>query len=97
MEIDSAVLEKRGDMNWRDRFREDNALLLEIFGHPWVGRVYLYVFVLTVAHQAAYRWEHCSGTLGCGISFLKACVWGAVWPFYWINVWTDFVLLRPYG
>jgi hypothetical protein len=84
-------------MGWRERFREDNELLLRIFGHRWVVRVYLYIAVLTVAHQATPRWEHCAGTLHCGLSFLKAAIWGLVWPLYVINYATDFVLLRPYG
>jgi hypothetical protein len=72
---------------------------LRIFGHPWITKTYLYLYiaVLTVAHQAMYRWLHCSGTLNCGLSFLKASIWGLVWPFYWINDATDFVLLRPYS
>lgn len=84
-------------MGWRERFREDNALLLEVFGHPWVVKAYLFIAVLTVAHQAMYRWLHCDGTISCGLAFLKASVWGLVWPFYWINYATDFVLMRPYG
>lgn len=84
-------------MTWRERFREDNALLLEAFGHPWVIKGYLYVAVLTVAHQAVYRWAQCDGIGSCGLSFLKASIWGLFWPFYWINYATDFVLLRPYG
>lgn len=84
-------------MGWREQFREDNALLLKLFGHPWVIKAYLYIAVLTVAYQAMYRWLHCDGTLNCGLSFLKASIWGLVWPFYWINHATGFVLLRPYG
>lgn len=84
-------------MGWRERFREDNALLLEVFAHPWVVKTYLFIAVLTVAHQSMYRWLHCDGTLKCGLSFLKASIWGLAWPFYWINYATDFVLLRPYG
>jgi len=84
-------------MTWRDRFREDNELLLSVLGHRWVVHAYLYIAILTVAHQAMYRWQHCSGTLDCGVSFLKAAAWGMGWPFYWINYATDFVILRPYG
>jgi hypothetical protein len=84
-------------MGWRERFREDNALLFEVFGHPWVIKAYLYIAILTVGHQAMYRWLHCAGTLNCGLSFLKASIWALVWPFYWLNYATDFILLRPYG
>jgi hypothetical protein len=84
-------------MGWRERFREDNELLLTVFGHPWVVRTYLYIAVLSVAHQVTYRWDHCSGALPCGLSYLKAAIWGLVWPLYWINFATDFILLRPYG
>ena len=84
-------------MGWRERFREDNELLFKVFGHPWVVRGYVYIGVLTIAHQAMYRWDHCGGAVQCGLSYLKAGIWGLVWPLYWINYATDFVLLRPYG
>jgi hypothetical protein len=48
-------------MGWRERFREDNELLLRVVGHPWAIRIYLYTAVLTAARQSMYRWEHCSG------------------------------------
>jgi hypothetical protein len=84
-------------MTWRERFREDNELLLRLIGHRWVIRGYLYIAVLTIAHQTMYRWLHCAGTLSCGLSFLKGSIWALAWPFYWINYATDFVLLHPYG
>jgi hypothetical protein len=84
-------------MSWRERFREDNELLLRVVGNRWLVQAYLYIAVLTVASQVTYRWDHCSGTLNCSLSFLKAFVWATVWPIYWVNYATDFVLLRPYG
>ena len=84
-------------MGWRERFREDNELFLRVVGRPWVIRIYLIIAVMTAARQTMYRWEHCSGTLNCELSFLKAAIWGLIWPFYWLNWATGFVLLRPYG
>jgi hypothetical protein len=84
-------------MGWRERFREDNELLLSLVSHRWVIRIYLIIAVMTAARQTMYRWEHCSGTLNCELSFLKAAIWGLIWPFYWLNWATGFVLLRPYG
>jgi hypothetical protein len=89
--------ENGSPMGWRESFREDNALFFEIFGGYWKTRVYVFVVVCTFAHQAQYRWAACEGSVGCGLSFLKAAIWSLIWPFYWINYATDFVLLRPYG
>jgi hypothetical protein len=84
-------------MNWRDQFREDNELLLSLVGNKWFIRIYAYAGIITVAKQIRYRWDHCTDTLNCGLSFVKAAVWGSIWPVYWVNSLTDFVLLRPYG
>ena len=84
-------------MGWRDDFRADNELLLEIFGGYWMVRGYVFMMMCAFAHQAGARWERCAGELNCAISFVKGIVWAAVWPFYWINVATKFVLINPYG
>lgn len=82
-------------MSWRDKFDEDNRLLIELFS-GWRGKAYLFIAVLTFAHQARYRWEHCEGALSCGLSLFKGIIWGSTWPFFWINYATDFVLFHPY-
>lgn len=82
-------------MSWRDRFREDNALLLRLVG-GWRGHVYLYAAALTFFFQFMDRWQKCAGLAGCGVSYLKGIVWALAWPFYWINFATDFVLFNPY-
>jgi hypothetical protein len=40
--------------------------------------------VLTLLYQLVIRLEQCTGTVECSISIVKAFVWMAVWPFYWI-------------
>ena len=82
-------------MNWREQFREDNKLLFQLVG-GWRAHVYSYVAVLTFAYQLGDRWHKCEGLMGCSISYLKGIVWSLVWPFYWINYATDFILFHPY-
>ena len=82
-------------MNWREQFREDNKLLLQLVG-GWRAHVYLYTAVLTFVYQLSDRWYKCEQLMGCSISFLKGIVWSLVWPFYWINYATDFILFHPY-
>ena len=83
-------------MSWRDRFREDNELLFELVG-GWRGKIYIFAGIIVFAKQVALRWPTCDGTIGCGLSFVKGVLWGAVWPFYLLNYATDFVLVRPFG
>jgi len=83
-------------MTWRDRFREDNELLVELIG-GWRGKLYLLIAATTLAHQLGLRLPLCDGFAGCSMSFLKASIWSLVWPFYWINYATDFVLFKPYS
>ncbi len=82
-------------MTWRDQFREDNALLFRLVG-GWRAHLYLYAGVLTFAFQLGERWAACAGAAACTLSFLKGAVWSLVWPFYWINFATDFILFHPY-
>jgi hypothetical protein len=82
-------------MNWREQFREDNRLLLSLFG-GWRRHVYLYAAALTFAFQISLRWSECAGLASCSVSFAKGGIWALVWPFYWINFATDFVLFHPY-
>ena len=82
-------------MNWREQFREDNRLLLALFG-GWRRNVYFYAAALTFAFQISLRWRECEGLASCGLSFAKGGIWALVWPFYWINFATDFVLFHPY-
>jgi hypothetical protein len=84
-------------MGWREKFRADNELLFEIVGGYWMVRAYFFMMMVAFAHQAGGRWERCAGELNCAWSFLRGLVWAAIWPFYWINVATGFVLTHPYG
>ena len=80
-------------MSWREQFREDNQLLLQLLG-GWRAHVYFYAAALTVAFQIADRWRECVGSASCGLSFIKGTIWALVWPFYWINHATGFVLFH---
>ena len=64
-------------MTWRDRFREDNELLVELIG-GWRGKLYLLIVAATLAHQMGLRLPLCDGFAGCSMSFLKASVWSLV-------------------
>ena len=81
-------------MSWREQFREDNRLLFELMG-GWRGQVYLYAAALTFASQISHRWSECAGSAPCSLSFAKGAIWALVWPFYWINYATDFILFHP--
>jgi len=83
-------------MTWRDRFREDNELLLELLG-GWRGKVYLFIAVATLTFQMRARLNACDGFIACSATFLKATLWSLAWPFYWVNYATDFVLFKPYS
>ena len=82
-------------VGWREQFREDNQLLMKLVG-GWRGRIYVYITALTFAYQCSPRWSLCSGLVACSLSFLKGIAWSLVWPFYWINHLTDFILFHPY-
>ena len=81
-------------MTWREQFREDNKLLLKLVG-GWRAHVYLYAAALTFVSQLSDRWYKCEGLMGCSVSFLKGTAWSLVWPFYWINYTTGFILFHP--
>ena len=81
-------------MSWREQFREDNRLLLQLLG-GWRAHVYFYAAALTFAFQIADRWRECAGSASCGLSFIKGTIWALAWPFYWINYATGFVLFHP--
>jgi hypothetical protein len=83
-------------MTWRDRFREDNELLLQLVG-GWRGRVYLVIALATLIFQMRARLGPCDGFISCWATLLKGAIWSLVWPFYWINYATDFVLFKPYS
>lgn len=82
-------------MSWREQFREDNRLLLQLLG-GWRAHAYAYIAALTFVYQISMRWRECEGGLSCSLSYIKGAVWALVWPFYWINYATDFVLFHPY-
>lgn len=82
-------------MNWREQFREDNRLLLQLFG-GWRGYAYLYIAAGTFAYQLSLRYGECAGFAACVFSFAKGAIWSLVWPFYWINHATGFILFHPY-
>jgi hypothetical protein len=82
-------------MSWRENFREDNRVLFEICG-GWCWKFYLCTALLTFVFQARLRLEGCDGFLLCSWSLTKGVMWGLLWPFYWINYATDFVLFHPF-
>ena len=81
---------------WRDQFREDNELLLKLFS-GWRGKLYVGIAILTFSRQIALRWPACEGTTGCAISFAKGALWAFLWPFYWLNQATSWILFKPFG
>jgi hypothetical protein len=81
-------------MSWREQFREDNRLLLQLLG-GWRVHVYFYAAALTFAFQIADRWRECAGSASCGLSLIKGAIWALAWPFYWINYATAVVLFHP--
>ena len=81
-------------MSWREQFREDNRLLLQLLG-GWRAHAYFYATALTFAFQIADRWRECAGSASCGLSLIKGAIWALAWPFYWINYATAFVLFHP--
>jgi hypothetical protein len=83
-------------MNWREKFREDNRMLLQLTG-GWRGKGYLIIAACTLARQTLPRLTACDGFPLCVVSFVKGAIWSLIWPFYWINYATNFVLLRPHG
>jgi hypothetical protein len=82
-------------MSWREQFQEDNQILRALIG-GWPGKIYCFFAILTFAKQLGLRWPLCEGMLSCTLSFAKGAAWAAVWPFYWLNYATDFVLFRPF-
>ena len=82
-------------MTWREQFREDNRLLLQLLG-GWRGHVYLYIAAATLAYQIGLRWIECAGAGACAWSFAKGAIWSLVWPFYWVNYATGFILFHPW-
>ena len=83
-------------MGWRENFRDDNRLLLE-FVSGWRGKAYLWIAAITFARQTVPRLQACEGLVGCGLSFVKCSIWSLLWPFYWLNYATDFVLFHLHG
>ena len=81
-------------MSWRNRFREDNELLM-VLVRGWPGKLYLAVALLTFGYSWRTRWPICAEQ-ECTIGFVKSLVWGMLWPLYWINQVTDSVLFRPW-
>jgi hypothetical protein len=50
----------------------------------WLFGAYAAVAIITLLIQLVYwRYPVCSGTMGCGLSFVKGVVWSAIWPIYW--------------
>ena len=83
-------------VTWRDQFREENELLLRMI-RGWPLRIYMAIAYLTFFLQMRARMPLCEGASACWATTIKAAVWSVVWPFYWINYATDFILFRPYG
>ena len=46
--------------------------------------LYALAGVLTLLFQIWVRWDQCTGTVGCGVSFAKAVVWSVIWPLSWV-------------
>lgn len=78
---------------WREQFREDNLLLLDLMRGPF-GKLYGIAGLLTFARQLLFRLEHCGDVFGCGLSLLKGAIWAVVWPMWWAMSATDFVLMH---
>ena len=71
-------------------------MLLDLVG-GWRGKGYIIIAACTLARQTVPRLNTCDGFLWCGLSFVKGAIWSLVWPFYWINYATGFILFHPHG
>lgn len=79
--------------NWRQQFKEDNRLLLELLRGPF-GKFYAVIGTITFLYQLEYRLSTCSDFLGCSLSMLKGLIWATAWPIWWAMSATGFTLVH---